>query len=262
MTIIASVKVRDGLVLGTDSMSQIQGQDPAGNIAIIKSYSNAKKLFQVNDWPIGVMSYGLGNLGQRSIQGLVSEFGAEYQGNPSVEDVTNGLFAFFEEKYNEIWGEEENKSGLGFFVAGYSRSEPFPEEWEFALPRDSQAKQVRPLDKFGASWRGVDMPFTRLYKGFDPRGLHALKERGVSQQAIDDAFMPFESPVVYDGMPVQDAINFVTFILDTTIGMATFELGPPTCGGPLQVATILPESGLAWISEPRFSIPGRSRNDD
>jgi hypothetical protein len=75
VTICAAVKVRDGLVLATDSMSTIQGQvEEGGQITFLKNYSNARKLFQVRDMPIGVMSYGVGNIGNRSIQGLMGDF--------------------------------------------------------------------------------------------------------------------------------------------------------------------------------------------
>ena len=57
MTIVASVKVRDGLVLATDSMTQIQASvDEAGHKAVVKTYGNARKLFQVRELPIGVMT--------------------------------------------------------------------------------------------------------------------------------------------------------------------------------------------------------------
>lgn len=60
--------------------------------------------------------------------------------------------------------------------------------------------------------------------------------------------------IVFDGMPVQDAVNFAAFIVRTTIGMATFEAGSPTCGGPLQVATIFQETGFEWVLEPAIAV--------
>ena len=63
-----------------------------------------------------------------------------------------------------------------------------------------------------------------------------------------------ETVVVFDGMPVQDAINFAVWILDTTIGWATFAVGTPSCGGPLQVATILADAGFAWIARPEPEV--------
>ena len=63
-----------------------------------------------------------------------------------------------------------------------------------------------------------------------------------------------ETPVIYDGMPVQDAVNFCGYILSTTIGYTTFELGVPTCGYPLQVATILADTGFEWVERPAIGV--------
>jgi hypothetical protein len=57
VTIIASAKGRDGLILGTDSMTRIQAP------TVLNAYSHARKLFRVADTPIGVMTDGLGNIG-------------------------------------------------------------------------------------------------------------------------------------------------------------------------------------------------------
>ena len=98
MTIVCSVKVRDGLILGTDSMTQISAPMDDGGVQVLKSYSNARK---------------------REVA-------------------------------------VEQKPVLGFYVAGYTQGEPFPEEFEFLLPRDDAPFRARDVDQFGASWRGVD----------------------------------------------------------------------------------------------------------
>ena len=252
MTICASVKVRDGLVLATDSMTQIWGQDEAGKRHPIKNYANARKLFQICELPIGIVTYGIGNLGSRSIYGFLRDFSSDYSEADDVRSITENLYEFINQAYQEQFGAEGNLPGLGFFIAGYSPNTAFPEEWEFVLPRDSESRQVRPLDQFGASWRGTNVPFTRLYKGFDPRVVQELEQREVSREVIE-VIKQYESPVVYDGMPVQDAVNFAIFILQTTIGISTFEIGSPSCGGPLQVATVLPEAGFKWIAEPSLT---------
>lgn len=43
----------------------------------------------------------------------------------------------------------------------------FIEEWEFRLPHCQDIRRVRSADQFGASWLSIEVPFTRLYKGFD-----------------------------------------------------------------------------------------------
>jgi hypothetical protein len=261
MTICAAVKVRDGLILATDSMSTIQGQIEGGQIAVLKNYSNARKLFQIRDMPIGVMSYGLGNIGNRSIQGLMGDFDrSPNRPKAGVMEVAKALFAYFKSAYDAQFSQvppEQELPGLGFYVAGYSKGNPFPDEWEFLLPRDSEPYLVRPKEVFGASWRGIEIPFTRLYKGYDPRLPQMLSDAGIADEVIQqflDTVATMESPVMYDGMPVQDAINFAVYILRTTIGMANAEIGPPSCGGPLQLATILPEGNFEWVEKPVLHV--------
>jgi len=258
VTIIASVKVRDGLILGTDSMTQISAPTLEGGAQILKAYSNARKLFQVGNEPIGVMTYGLGNIGNRSIEGLVLDFSRNAPPG-SVDELSRGLFDHVKSQYDGVFGEvpPEVKPVLGFYIAGYTGEEPFPEEFEFLLPRDDGPVRARDVEGFGASWRGVDAPFTRLYKGFDPYVIPVrMIERGATAEDIDAVLEPegLETQVIFDGMPVQDAINFAVYILDTTIGWSTFQLGAPLCGRPLQVATILADTGFAWVAKPELRV--------
>jgi hypothetical protein len=94
----------------------------------------------------------------------------------------------------------------------------------------------------------------RLYKGFDPQIISVLKEAGLSKEKINAATEGLEAAVIYDGMPVQDAINFATFILETTIAFTAFEVGAASCGRPLQVATILADEGFKWIAKPELRV--------
>lgn len=259
MTIVASVKVRDGLILATDSMTQIYGTGPEGGPPqFMKSYENARKLFRVGELPIGVMTYGLGNLGQRSIEGLMLQFSTEIVGNrKKVETVARSLFEFVKSKYEaEGYLGSPDPPALGFSVAGYSPNGHFPDEWEFLLPRDSEPFQSRPEDAFGASWRGVDAPFTRLWKGFALRIPARLEEQEWDDAGLNALLGDLEAPASYDGMPVQDAVNFAVYILRTTIGYTEFSLGVPACGGPIQVATVLADRGFQWIERPDLRISG------
>jgi hypothetical protein len=261
MTICTSVKVRDGIVLGTDSMTQIHASFPDGRMAVAKTYSNARKLFQVANLPMGVMTWGAGNVGQRSIEGLLLDFSRSMKGTRvrAVRSVSNRLSEFLLKIHaNEFKGIPiEQQPGVGLFVAGYSsKVAAFAEEWEFKIPADPNPKPVRPKDSFGASWRGVDIPFTRLYFGFDSRLREALINAGLDPETVKAVFdrKEFRIQVIYGAMPVQDAIDFVAFVLNTTIGYTSIEMGPPSCGGPLQVAVVLPQTGFSWLSQPTYKI--------
>lgn len=197
-------------------------------------------------------------IGNRSIEGLVLDF-SRSAGTSSVEEVARGLFNHVSAQYGGVFDgvDVAQRPVLGFYIAGYTHGEPFPEEFEFVLPRDAEPFPARDLESFGASWRGVDAPFTRLYKGFDgyvipPR----LEEKGLNEEEISAVLEPegLETQVLFDGMPVQDAINFAVYILDTTIGWTTFQLGAPACGRPLQVSTILADTGFAWVAKPELTV--------
>jgi hypothetical protein len=257
MTIVASVKVRDGLILGTDSMTQISTNTPQGP-QVLKAYSNARKLFQILSRPIGAMTYGLGNIGDRSIEGVVLDYCRTNEaGLPTVQEVTQGLYDYVRPLYDAAFQgvQQDQLPVLGFFVAGYSDAAPFPEEFEFMLPVDSAARATRPAQGFGASWRGATNPFVRLYKGYDPRIVERLLARGLTQQDIDTTVLnDLETSVIYDGMPVQDAVHWCSFILTTTIGYSTYEVGVPICGFPLQVATVLADIGFEWVARPELRV--------
>ncbi len=265
VTIIANVKVQDGIVLATDSMSQIVNRNEAGEIQFVKAYSNAKKLFQVRKLPMGIMSYGLGSIGVRSIENLVLEFSRDlgkYAKEPyTVEVVCRALHTFIKDIYDTAFHEIPIKQKrqhlrLGFFISGYSPKKFLAHTWEFELPDAKDIREVRAEDKFGSSWRGVPIPFGRLYNGFDPRIAKALRDAGVADEIVKQILTveKWRLPINYTGMPVQDAVNFAVYILETTIGAATFELGVPSCGGPLQVAVVRPGEEWEWVQEPQLAI--------
>ena len=254
MSIVACVKVQDGIALGCDSATQISGRDPQGNIGVLKVYENARKLFRFQELPVGILTYGIGNIGAKSIQTILREFNKEYSPNVenyTVEEISNQLLDFIVKLYNEIFESQPvaKRPVLGIYVAGYSSNKPLGEEWEFRIPVDKKAKQVRPAEKTGASWRGIEIPFTRLYFGYDPRAIIDLVKSGIDEKKVRDVFKAYQAAVVFDGMPVKDAVNLIKFVLRTTIGLNSFEIGAPSCSEPIQVAVINAADGFNWTDD-------------
>jgi hypothetical protein len=252
MTIVACVKVRDGLALATDSMTQIWGSGQ-----YLGSYENARKLFQVGMLPMGVMTYGLGNLGQRSIESLMREFGATLAGQRSVNTVAKELFDFMKTKHDEqaaLLPEGQVLPAIGFYLAGYTRGQVFAEEREFELPKDEGTRAPREKEDFGAAWRGVHAPFFRLSKGYGPVVRERLVAAGITPEQFDQLVADLEINVQFGGMPFQDAVDYAMFILRTTIEYSKFVLNLPPCGGPCQVAAITPEGGFEWLAKPTIRV--------
>jgi hypothetical protein len=260
MTIVASVKSRDGLILAADSMSTVTVGTPEGP-QVVKAYEHGRKLFQMGDLPIGVVIYGLGNIGSRSIENHVLSACKHLGGDVNdVHAVAQALYDHMREAYDAEFGslEEAQKPVCGFLVGGYSGDEPLTRLYEFELPAAQAPVESLGPEAFGATWRGIDFAFTRLWRGFAPAMLARLvTEDGVTQERISQLVAPLEIGVLYEAMPVQDAINFATFILDTTIGATKFAPGVPSCGGPLQVAALLRDQGFCWIGKPELHLPSR-----
>ncbi|HTU78103.1 MAG TPA: hypothetical protein VMF09_05020 [Solirubrobacteraceae bacterium] len=260
MTIVATVKTRDGLILAADSMTTVTLPTPEGP-QFFKSYEHGRKLFQMGELPIGAVTYGLGNIGPRSMEGLVLEACKRMPADATrVKDVARVLYDHLREKYDEAFEgvEMENRPAFGLLVGGYSPDDPFATVYEFEFPAADGPSEAAGLEMFGSTWRGIDFPFVRLWRGFAPAMVDRLvNEDGLTAERIGELIEPLEIGVAYEGMPVQDAVNFATYILDTTIGFSRFAPGIPACGGPLQVAAILPDDGFRWISKPVLHIPPR-----
>ncbi len=256
MTICACVKARDAIVLGTDSMTQVMSIGPGNQQMVAKSYANAHKLFRVGARSIGAMVWGAGNIGTRTVESLMIEF-AEKVKSKKVGEVAQELFDFLKPLYDAQYI-APNQPLMGLFIAGYSPNEPLANEYEFLLPA-GPVKEVRPSAEVGAAWRGIDLPFSRLAFGIDPRIRAQLPGSGIPQNILDTLFEPaqWSMQIMFDAMPIQDAINYCEFILTTTIGVTEFEVGAPACGGPLQIAVIRPRKlGFTWIVNPEFKLRG------
>jgi len=105
MTIAVSVKVGEGLVMAADSTSSFFS---GGNFA--QSYHHARKLLQLKDYPIGILTYGLGNVAGRNLESLVAEYeqrmvGYETGAPYTVREIADGLHAFILEKYRRVYPE-------------------------------------------------------------------------------------------------------------------------------------------------------------
>ena len=95
----------------------------------------------------------------------------------------------------------------------------------------------------------------RLVNGFDPAALNQLVVRGadaaIVQQWVNDRVA--ELPLVFDGMPLQDAIDFADYAVRVVIGRYRFAQGAQLCGGDVDIAVITP-SAFRWAQKKRWGI--------
>lgn len=259
MTIAVSVKVGEGLVMAADSMSSYFNEG-----VLAQSYSHARKLMQLSDYPIGILTYGLGDIAGRNLESLVAEFertlptSADRSGY-SVRDVTDDLHRFIQQKYEAVFPAPaqlplepaepdaperpplpaatlpDSRPRLGVVVGGYSHDDFFPDEFEFMLPAPPPT-EIWPdhgegQQQFGVRWWGQTGPVERLYLGCDTDAISWFIENGIPEADALQYYSQLRDrlmwPIIYQGMPIQDAIDLAVYLINVTIGHSRFAVGPP-----------------------------------
>lgn len=273
VTIAISLKVNDGLVLAADSASTLITQEAAGTISVANVYNNANKIFNLRKGlPIGAITWGAGNIGTASTYTLMKDLRRRLSGEDSaykqwaisepyqIESIAQKVRKFFfEEMYQPTFKDSEQKPQVGFIVAGYSSGESMAEEYQINIANGicEGPSLLRPKSDTGVTWNGEPEAVTRLMLGFSPLLPQVLIQNlGVPQEqvgpAIDVLRQALTAPLVIPAMPFQDAIDLAEFLVNTTIQFSRFFPGPPTVGGPIEVAAISKHEGFKWIRRKHY----------
>ncbi len=280
MSVVIVVKVSEGVVLGADSAATISGrvEGPLGvQEGVLKNYYNAKKLLQVGNFPIGVLTWGMGQVGLRTVESLIREWEHDQywesvnsyrkhhnQGNRqyTVEGCAESLRAQLHRAYSQIQEindlPSDHRPSVGFIVSGYSEGRFFPEIWRFAIPLDSRVINQRPdvdgKPDFGASWFGLTDAIVRLHWGRDDLVPKILSEKlGIPEQDVRSALEPLQYQIPFAVMPLQDAIDYAHYMLSVALGRYRFVLGPELCGGQIEIAAIA-QGEFRWISRKSWNL--------
>ncbi len=165
MTICVVVKVAEGLVLAADSAATLEGTIAGKPAGVLQLFEFANKIARIKDYPIGVMSWGLGSISDRSIQSLIMEWEYNYKNKKNnaqytVQKVGQDLLTFLKKRYNKAYPAKGDKPLLGLFVGGYSARQFFADEYTYEFPRSRRLERRRPdgadgRPKFGADWFGL-----------------------------------------------------------------------------------------------------------
>lgn len=199
------------------------------------------------------------------MENLVEEFArqAPPNGKPEVAVTASTLAEFIKAAYDKEHPDPSKGPGLGFLVGGYDNSSPFARLWAFEFPITPKAVELLPdVNKqpaFGAQWFGQQDALARLMHGFDFRLIQGLKDKGLDPAKVDDFFSPqnlwalkIPYEIIFDGMPLQDAIDYAAYLVHVVKGRFRFVVGPKVCGGPVDIAVVKPSS-FEWIRRKTLS---------
>lgn len=270
MTIVVAVAAPDGMVLAADSRST-QLEDQHHRIAS----DSAVKVFAIGD-RVGVATYGRAFIDHQTIAGVMDEFVASLEppkdlgvggrvkaalssDNFEVSHIAKRLGKFFDQRLRDADEEfYETKLELGFLVAGYD-ADGIGRILEIELPNAEVSERA-----------------TTVTRGFVPRGQSDVADRllfGVDLELLSDLGIALTDEVkvglrqlaykLLHPLSMQDAIDFATFIVRTTIDMQRFSDGTtavpngvPGCGGHVRVLAVNRQQ-TSWIYDPALTVVGR-----
>lgn len=264
MTLVIALKVGDGIVLGADSASTVMFGDKYHN-----SYFNAEKLFNIRKGlPVGALTYGLGGLAGRSVASLAKDlrerFGDKKQeawyldpDKYTVEEIAEKMKRFF---FDELYAPEFKDTApvegvyMGFVVGGYSARKRSAEIWELSMDKGSEVAMGEVASSalpWSIYWQGQGEAVQRLVRGWSPQTLKSLVDAGADE---DTAMNILDSvqPMINGTMPIQDAIDFVHYLMDVTCGYIRFSPGNATVAQPIDSAAITPYEGFRWIRRKHY----------
>lgn len=270
MTIVVALKVGDGLVLGADSASTLFTANGYHN-----SYFNTEKLMHVRGFPVGALTFGLGSLKNRSVSSLANDFKLRLSGDDpdwrldnerfTVEQVVERFKRFF---YDELYVEEfrdqpppsdpaHDLEIMGFIIGGYSSDKDSAEIWRLILTRNGcePSKLVDASTPWDCVWEGAREPIQRVLFGYSSQIMERLTQAGVSQSDAEQLLASME-PLINGAMPIQDAVDFVNYLIEVTCGYVRFSPGHMTVAKPVDLAAITKYNSFKWIQRKHYYPSG------
>lgn len=266
MTVAVACNLAEGVVLGVDSavtLSNKQGE-------VVKTYEHAVKLFQLGDKPVGIAIYGSAALGNRIVGSYVREFETENAAqvvteDATMEDIVEQLRLFFLDRYTKtVVREMETLKGkrfkdipenerplLGLAVGGFSTGRYLSEVWEIRIPFDERPHSAKLWCGEGAFrpvWFSLNETIVRYQLGYDRNLIRELKQyfaqlRGSPLTSKEDAAIAailkkHEYVIPFGGMPMEEGVAYVRFVVEMVINHYRFAIGAPVVGGKARIGLV------------------------
>jgi len=256
MTLIASTRVPDGIVIAADSMSTIHMQPPKLSAKGKTTCPNCGKEHEFSAaievpvgqgvsttlpysqkiqplWhKLGVGTHGIGAIGNKSVFACIRCFE-----NTTKEDglrkTADKLARYLQNELKKAMGEKEfnkipkDKYVMGFQIVGYEEGNPISISVDIG-----KRNLLKEWTGFGTTVSGTTYVAIKLWelKGLGPQ---------------------LQQP--YPAWSVQDAIDYCNFLIETTANYQRFANVIPSVGGEIDVGLVLPSNTFKWIKRKRLT---------
>lgn len=232
MSLVVATYVPEGIVMASDSRQSvgITAKTPDGkdfNAEIVNSDA-VTKTFLLQGHGVGISNFGQDLLAGVPMASHIKRFSEEIlKDSDDVEAISRKIVDFFAKDFPA--------ADTGFHVCGYKKEIRVSVPYVFychvgkkETSRKNVAKEGRIF--FGATWSGQADIISGLITPV------AIPDERGSQKIVRQT-----APILWDAMPLQDAIDFSVFAIRTTIDTIRFQARPKNVGGPIDVLVITPD---------------------
>ncbi|MBC8525579.1 MAG: hypothetical protein ISS28_00080 [Candidatus Cloacimonetes bacterium] len=249
MTLVISVRVPDGIAIGADSLStthsnlrfkgNIETKCPkCGKRILLKdlpgppiripvaNFPTAQKLFPIRE-NFGVGFYGMSIINGITIYNHIKSNNKKWENFTEVSQLADALGKYFhnelKKQIKDIEKAPDSFIPLGFQLVGFDEeSKPWGQTVTVYLGKNIKT-EVK--DKIGCSFGGEGYVVKKLWELRKEMGKGAL----------------------YASFSLQDAVEYIDFLIGTTAKFQKFANMIPTVSEPVDIAVITGYSGFKWI---------------
>jgi hypothetical protein len=243
MSFIITIYVPEAIVMASDSRQSIiikrNVPDEATQQAVETINSDfVYKTFLLQKQGVGISTFGESILGKTTIESHMKRF--------QEEKVKNGDDIFcIAQKLLDFFSHQFPSARTAFHIGGFMKEsrKSVPYVYHCQVSRN----EIRRLNTkpgteevvYGASWGGQGDIIAGILGAPQKIG----PDVGIEQNA--------KAPVVWDAMPIQDAVDFAIYAVKTTIDTIRFQARPKNVGGPIDVLLLTPEENT-WIQRKEY----------
>ena len=261
MSLAIAFKGPEGIVLAADSRVTLNAQLPP-NVILPSTFDNATKLLKVTGQDfVGVVTYGLGAIGEReprTAHSFMPEFEAELAqadlNRLGVDDFASRLSDFFMRQWSSTMPGSFRGPDMVFLIGGYDVGSPYGRVLELGIPGRPNPREWNAGATFGVTWGGQREFTDRLLQGFDNQLIGITQAKlGLADKQVkeldEELREKLSARIPYQFLPLQDCVDLAIFLIRTTIKIQTWSVSVRGVGGAIDVATITRTEGLKAVQQ-------------
>lgn len=240
MSLIVSLYVPEGLVLAGDSRLTLKWKTKSNEneqVHSIAASDTNTKIFTIKN------KFGLGTFGQADIKGIpISGFISAFTEEKITEDTTIDEIP---ELLMDYFGKKHNYPKTFFYALGYKVENGISVPHVYVIniggKTINRVNFIQDKLKNGANWGGEVEVLSRILTPIKVKDAKGWREMG-------------NTPIVWDFMTMQDAIDFAIYAIRTTIETMRFQRKEKTVGGPIDLLIIKPGQPPQWIQRKKLGV--------